>query len=360
MPTAIVIENLCKTFAGVGASKPSIAVQNVSLRIEPGELFFLLGPSGCGKTTLLRMIAGFVEPTSGRIFFESGTSKREVTWEPANKRNAGMVFQSYALWPHMTVEQNVAFGLEVRKIDKSVRSRKVLEALDLVQMGDFARRRPTQLSGGQQQRVALARALVIEPSVLLLDEPLSNLDAALRLELRSQIRRTCKDVGITGIYVTHDQREALSMADRIAVLRHGKVAQVGTAEELYFRPSTRFVAGFMGETNLIPGTVESVSESLTGVRTPLGLISISAPNLVIGNPVILSVRPEAVRVKASSSMNNGQCRILSRMFHGEHTQLELSLGTLTLLASVREFIDPASETCQIDIDPEAFAVVSID
>jgi len=280
------------------------AVDRVDLEIEPGELFFLLGPSGCGKTTLLRMIAGFVEPTSGSINFRQGSDNKDVTFLEPNKRNTGMVFQSYALWPHMTVAENVGFGLDVRGIKGEERSTRILKALQTVQMDQYAARKPIQLSGGQQQRVALARAIVINPSVLLLDEPLSNLDAKLRLELRLEIRKVCKSLGMTAIYVTHDQKEALSMADRMAVLRAGRVEAVGTPAALYQTPSTRFVAEFMGETNFIPTQNARQEGSEWVFETPIGpLRSTIAPPL---GKVCLSVRPEAVTLGGAL------------MFHVEH------------------------------------------
>ena len=229
----------------------AVAVDGVDLDVPAGSLFFLLGPSGCGKTTLLRMLAGFCPPTAGTIRF----GDREVTHVSANQRNCGMVFQSYALWPHMTVAQNVAFGLTVRKVAAAERKRRVAAALTMVQMQDYGRRKPNELSGGQQQRVALARALVIEPTVLLLDEPLSNLDAKLRLELRGQIKQICAEADITAVYVTHDQEEALSMADVLAVMRDGAVQQVGPPRQVYARPHSRFVADFLGETNFLPARV---------------------------------------------------------------------------------------------------------
>ncbi len=245
MAVGISLKNLVKVFGDVRA------VDNISLAIEPGELFFLLGPSGCGKTTLLRCIAGFNNPDSGQILI----GERDVTHMPAHKRDTGMVFQSYALWPHMTVAENVAFGLEMRKLSKSETSQRVADALDMVQMSDRADYKPSQLSGGQQQRVALARALVIKPTCLLLDEPLSNLDAKLRLEMRSEIRRVCKTSGLTAVYVTHDQNEALSIADRMVVLNQGRIQQLGAPQDIYRHPHSRFVAEFIGETNFIEGVI---------------------------------------------------------------------------------------------------------
>src|SRR3954467_757260 len=243
--TSVRIDPLSKRFGN------TVALDDVDLDIKAGELFFLLGPSGCGKSTLLRIIAGLLDPTAGRIFFND----RDVTALGTDKRNAVMCFQSYALWPHMTVAENVRFGLNVRKVSRAEQDRRVADVLKLVQMDAYASRKPNQLSGGQQQRVALARALAVQPDCLLLDEPLSNLDAKLRHEMRSEIRRICKTAGFTTIYVTHDQKEALSVADRIAVLKAGKLAQVGTSSQLYHAPRNRFVADFIGNTNLISATV---------------------------------------------------------------------------------------------------------
>ncbi|MBO7223398.1 MAG: ABC transporter ATP-binding protein, partial [Kiritimatiellae bacterium] len=232
MAVSINIKNLVKNFGAVKA------LNNVSLDIQPGELFFLLGPSGCGKTTLLRHIAGFYIPDEGNIFIDN----EDVTKLPPHKRDTGMVFQSYALWPHMTLAENVAFGLKMRKVPAADIKRRVAEALDIVKMGDKAERKPNQLSGGQQQRVALARALVVQPRCLLLDEPLSNLDAKLRLEMRIEIRRICKEAGLTAVYVTHDQKEALSIADRLAIMRDGVIEQIGTPLEVFRKPTNSFVA----------------------------------------------------------------------------------------------------------------------
>jgi iron(III) transport system ATP-binding protein len=239
--TTVRLANITKKFGN------TVALAGIDLEVAAGELFFLLGPSGCGKSTLLRLIAGLHEPTAGRIFF----NERDVTALPTNQRNAVMCFQSYALWPHMSVRENVRFGLSVRGADKTEQSHRVDEVLSLVQMLDLAERKPNQLSGGQQQRVALARALAVKPDCLLLDEPLSNLDAKLRQQMRGDIQRICKTAGFTTIYVTHDQKEALSIADRIAVMNAGRIEQVGTPSEVYHRPANAFVADFMAQDSVV-------------------------------------------------------------------------------------------------------------
>ncbi|UYV12319.1 MAG: ABC transporter ATP-binding protein [Phycisphaera sp.] len=296
MPTRITIAGLTKTFGR--ADRQVKAVDDIDLVIEPGEIFFLLGPSGCGKTTLLRMIAGFIEPSAGTIHFND----RDITRLNPNKRNAGMVFQSYALWPHMTAAENVAFGLKVRKLPKAERLKRAKAALEDVQLAHLADRKPGELSGGQQQRIALARALVIRPDVLLLDEPLSNLDARLRNDLRDEIRRICKSAGITTVYVTHDQKEALSVADRIAVMRDGNVVQAGSPMELYRRPTTTFAASFLGDTNLIPGELTNggAAGSVVEVKTAAGMIqgTLTADG-ASGRSVNVSLRPEALKAASN-------------------------------------------------------------
>ena len=256
--TRVQLQNITKRFG------QTVALDNISLEIPAGHLFFLLGPSGCGKSTLLRLIAGLHEPSGGKILF----GDRDVTRLGTEKRNAVMCFQSYALWPHMTVRENVRFGLNVKGTGKAEQDKRIDEVLELVRMTTYADRKPNQLSGGQQQRVALARAIAVEPAVLLLDEPLSNLDAKLRNEMRSEIRRICKTSGLTTIYVTHDQKEALSVADQIAVLKDGHLMQIGSPGELYHRPNSAFVADFVGQTNLLPGTISQTSEAGVTVRTP--------------------------------------------------------------------------------------------
>ena len=297
------------------------AVDDVTIRVGAGELFFLLGPSGCGKTTLLRCVAGFCEPDRGTI----RCGDRDITNLSAHKRNTAMVFQSYALWPHMSVADNVGFGLENRGVDGRTRRQKVARALEMVRMADLARRKPNQLSGGQQQRVAVARALVIEPQCLLLDEPLSNLDARLRAEMRGEIRRICKESELTAIYVTHDQKEALSMADRIAVLNDGRVRQIGTPEEVYRRPADRFVAGFVGDANFIPGRVTVVEPDLVTCETPFGeLQSVpSGRSAAVGQAVTLLVRPEAVAIQ-SADANGLAAELRETTYLGEMAEHRLS------------------------------------
>jgi putative spermidine/putrescine transport system ATP-binding protein len=262
------------------------AVRDVSLRVADGEFLVLLGPSGCGKTTTLRMVAGFIEPTSGMVRLGGG----DVTLLPPWRRNAGMVFQSYALFPHLTVAQNVAFGLEMRKLPRADIERRVEETLALVRLAGYGARLPRQLSGGQQQRVALARALAIRPDVLLLDEPLSNLDAKLRQEVRVEIRELQRQMGLTTVMVTHDQEEALTMADRLVVMNEGSVRQVGSQRDLYERPADRFVAGFVGRSTFLDGAVEAAGR----FRTDGGL-SLACRDGKAGRAV-LSLRPERVEI----------------------------------------------------------------
>ncbi len=310
------------------------ALNNVSLQIDPGELFFLLGPSGCGKTTLLRILAGFYFPDEGTVHF----GDRDVTALEPHRRNTGMMFQSYALWPHMTVLENVAFGLEQRKIPRDEVKRRAEEALDSVRMLEYTARKPNQLSGGQQQRVALARALVIRPQCLLLDEPLSNLDAKLREEMRAEIRRVCKEFRLTTIYVTHDQKEALSIADRLAVLDAGDVLQVGTPVEVYRRPRNRFVANFIGNTNFLSGRILSVDRAEATVRTDLGdltgvLAEMEKPPPE-GATVELSVRPESLRLAESEPARNGIAgEIGSATYYGEVAHYEFESRGVRLAIS---------------------------
>ncbi len=321
MAVPLQIERLGKSFGA------TVAVDDVTLSIEPGELFFLLGPSGCGKTTLLRCIAGFCEPDHGAIRLGG----EDITGRPPYLRDTGMVFQSYALWPHMTVAENVSFGLELRNVPADERKRRVAEALDMVKMSDRAAAKPNELSGGQQQRVALARALVIRPKVLLLDEPLSNLDAKLRLDMRTEIRRICKQAGLTAVYVTHDQKEALSIADRLAILDAGRIRQCGKPQDVYVRPHSAFVANFIGETNFLHGHVARSQGGRITVQTPIGPVVSSVPPsmpLSDGSKVTLSVRPEAIRLGAppADAANVFDGVVHDTVYLGEVAQHTVTLG----------------------------------
>jgi ABC-type Fe3+/spermidine/putrescine transport system ATPase subunit len=286
--TAINIEGVARSFSGVPA------VDDVSIAIRDGEFFTLLGPSGCGKTTLLRMVAGFCELDRGRILL----GEARIDTLPPHKRNTGMVFQNYAVFPNLTVGDNVAYGLRARKVGKEEIRERVARALKLVQLPGYGERWPHQLSGGQLQRVAIARALVIEPHVLLLDEPLSNLDAKLRVEMRGDIRKLQKQLGITVLYVTHDQEEALAVSDRIAVMRAGKIEQVASPRAIYEAPETPFVASFVGTTNLLNGVVRSRNGELTEIGFGDIVMRTNSPRGKIGDAVVVSLRPEALRLLA--------------------------------------------------------------
>lgn len=269
------------------------ALSRVDLEIKDGELFTLLGPSGCGKTTTLRLIAGFYIPDEGKIYF-GGNEVQDI---PTSKRNIGMVFQNYALWPHMTVTKNVAYGLQFKHIPKSEWPKLVNEALNKVGLVGYEARYPGQLSGGQQQRVALARALALNPDVLLLDEPLSNLDAKIRGSVRAEIRKLQQSLGITTVYVTHDQEEALTLSDRIGIMNEGKLVQIGSPHELYERPVSRFVADFIGTNNLVQGVIRSKADKWYTVETPIGMITgMSYSECNAGDKCTVSFRPENIKV----------------------------------------------------------------
>jgi iron(III) transport system ATP-binding protein len=340
--TEVILQEISKRYAAVDALWP------INLKIEAGELFFLLGPSGCGKTTLLRIIAGLETPTGGSVFF----NREDVTLLPTERRNAVMCFQGYALWPHMTVAENIAFGVRSRER----KAAKVDEILGWMKMREYASVRPGQLSGGQQQRVALARALAAEPRCLLLDEPLSNLDAQLRLELRSEIRRICKEKGITTIYVTHDQTEALSVADRIAVMHLGRVEQVGTPTELYNRPTNSFVARFIGNSNVIPGQLIAVGGNEAGVQTDLGIIMVKVEETGdwrMGSRVMLSIRPDALREPThSDGINRFTGRLISTTFLGESSEHLLEIGGRKVRAGRTPPLFDAPAEMTVEIDPK--------
>jgi spermidine/putrescine ABC transporter ATP-binding subunit len=336
------LEDVSKRFGDV------VAVEAASFEIEDGELFFLLGPSGCGKTTLLRLTAGFLSPDRGRIFFGDSL----INDVPPNRRNTGMVFQSYALWPHMTVRKNVEYGLRVRKVPSEERQKKVEEVLSLVRMSGYGDRYPGELSGGQQQRVALARVLVVRPDILLLDEPLSNLDAKLRIEMRDEIKRIHEQIGITFLYVTHDQKEALSMADRIALMNQGKIEQIDSPREIYSAPKSRFAATFIGRMNPIPGKLKGMTAGgEVAVETAAGEIRARSQTqeFSIGQNVECLIRPEAMRIVSEEWALAGEENVLKGTVVG-YSYLGETGECLIQLADgsrVRVYLAP-SESQQID------------
>jgi iron(III) transport system ATP-binding protein len=314
---------------------------DVSIAIQPGEFFALLGPSGSGKSTLLRLLAGFLHPLAGSI----KVGGEDVTRVPPWQRDIGMVFQNYALWPHMTVRKNVAFGLEERRLPRTEIDRRVAAALDLVGLGDYGERRPGQLSGGQQQRVALARTIAIEPKVLLLDEPLSNLDAKLRIHMRVELLELQRKLGITTIFVTHDQEEALSISDRVAVLDQGVIQQVGTPVELYDAPANRFIATFVGTINLLRGTLVPAGGRLVFRSEAFGEIALDAGAAAAG-PAEAAVRPHALQLAAPGSTADGgrvwrDGKVTEREFLGEFVRYSVQAGAVALVVDQPHYMgDP--------------------
>jgi ABC-type Fe3+/spermidine/putrescine transport system ATPase subunit len=309
------LRGVLKRFGGVRA------VDGASLEIGDGELFTLLGPSGCGKTTLLRLIAGFYAPDRGEIWF----GDRRVDGLRPYARNIGMVFQNYALWPHMTVRANIAYGLKLRKLPAATVAERVEAGLRKVNLVGLELRYPGQLSGGQQQRVALARALVLNPDILLLDEPLSNLDAKIRVQVRAEIRKLQKDLGITTVYVTHDQEEALSLSDRVAVMRDGRVLQVASPKELYERPVGRFVADFVGTNNFLPGTCRELAAGRVVAETAIGTVRASpGPRVGPGDRCVLAVRPENMALGAGAE-NTFEGRVVLASYLGSTLRYDVEV-----------------------------------
>jgi iron(III) transport system ATP-binding protein len=364
------VESLLKTFATSRAEKRKRvhAVDDVSLEVKEGELFTLLGPSGCGKTTTLRCVAGLEMPDAGeitvgdRVFFSS-TRRIRV---PANERGLGMVFQSYAIWPHMNVYKNVAFPLQVlprkRRPSKQELRERVERALTVVQLDHLASRQATDLSGGQQQRLALARALVMEPPLMLLDEPLSNLDAKLREDMRFELKRLQRELGITGVYVTHDQVEALAMSNRVAVMREGKLEQVGTPREVYEKPSSRFVADFIGTSNFIDGSVEGHEDGAYTVRTADGLLRVpSDDDFPVGAEVVVAARPEHIEIQPGANgggPNRWTGRVEARAFLGEVVDHVVSVGSREIRTRSNSKVSiPAPTEVTVTFHEEAFSLI---
>ncbi len=313
--TTIRLDRITRTFG------PVRAVDDVSLTIGEGQLFTLLGPSGCGKTTLLRMIAGFADVQAGSIWFD----ERRIDALPPHRRNIGMVFQNYAIFPNLTVAGNVAYGLHARKVKPADIAARVEQALERVRLGGHGSRWPHQLSGGQLQRVAIARVLVVEPAVLLFDEPLSNLDAQLRTQMRVEIRRLQQSLGLTAVYVTHDQEEALAISDRVAILRAGRIEQIGSPEEIYQRPRTAFVAEFLGGTNMLPGVAGAFDGSGTEVSACGTTIRVPGKVADAGQKVLLSIRPEALRLADGDAAPQLHAKLVLREFLGQIERLHATL-----------------------------------
>ncbi|AXY43057.1 ABC transporter ATP-binding protein [Halomonas sp. JS92-SW72] len=314
-------EAVQKTYDG-----ESLVVKDLNLTIHEGEFVTLLGPSGSGKTTCLMMLAGFENPTAGDIYL----GEQRLNRVPPHKRNFGMVFQNYALFPHMTVEENIRYPLKTRRLPAAEANRKVSEILDMIQLRDFARRRPTQLSGGQQQRVALARALVFEPRLVLMDEPLGALDKQLREHMQLEIKQLHEQLGLTVVFVTHDQGEALTMSDRVAVFNDGVIQQIDTPQALYEHPANAFVAQFIGENNTLPGRIESLADRRCRVSFAEGLATgaVPLPGLAHGAATQLSIRPERIKLNGASQglPNRFQARVEEFIYLGDHLRIRLALA----------------------------------
>ncbi len=349
------LDHISKIYQDPKTGKDFYAVKDVSLDIEPGSFVTLLGPSGCGKTTTLRMIAGFESPDEGEIYL----GDEAINALTPNKRDTAMVFQSYALLPHYNVFDNVAYGLKLRKVSKEEIRRRVLNILDLVELNGMEGRMTNQLSGGQQQRVALARALVIEPSVLLFDEPLSNLDAKLRVSMRTEIRRIQQEVGITAIYVTHDQSEAMALSDHIIIMNGGVIAQMGTPQDIYYHPDSEFVADFIGEANFLRGT-------MTGMEGGHAVLEIEGSRTLVppkdgmqpGGTYTAVLRPESAVLAESGGL---PCKVVLSCFMGSYQNYHVTVGdTLVKLTDYNpknKRIYQVGETCSLVFDPESVHIL---
>uniref|UniRef100_UPI003FEF6758 ABC transporter ATP-binding protein n=1 Tax=Candidatus Limivicinus sp. TaxID=3030905 RepID=UPI003FEF6758 len=349
------LEHISKIYQDPKTGKDFYAVHDTSLNIEPGSFVTLLGPSGCGKTTTLRMIAGFESPDEGEIYL----GEEPINELTPNKRDTAMVFQSYALLPHYNVFDNVAYGLKLRKVPKDEIKERVMKILDLVELTGMEGRMTNQLSGGQQQRVALARALVIEPSVLLFDEPLSNLDAKLRVSMRTEIRRIQQEVGITAIYVTHDQSEAMALSDQIIIMNKGVVAQVGTPQEIYYHPNSEFVADFIGEANFLRGTLKSVDGAQAVMNIEGTELRVAATDgLEAGKDYTLVLRPEAATLADEGGL---PCKVILSCFMGSYQNYHVMVGnTLVKLTEnnpKNKRIYAVGEECCLRFDPDAVHIL---
>ena len=349
------LDHISKIYQDPKTGKDFYAVKDTSLTIEPGSFVTLLGPSGCGKTTTLRMIAGFESPDEGEIYL-GDEPINELT---PNKRDTAMVFQSYALLPHYNVFDNVAYGLKLRKVPKDEIRERVTKILELVELGGMESRMTNQLSGGQQQRVALARALVIEPSVLLFDEPLSNLDAKLRVTMRTEIRRIQQEVGITAIYVTHDQSEAMALSDQIIIMNKGVVAQMGTPQEIYYHPVDEFVADFIGEANFLRGTMSGSEAGYAVLNVEGNPLRVPARDGVeIGKEYTVVLRPEAATLADGGGL---PCRVVLSCFMGSYQNYHVMVGdTLVKLEEhnpKNKRIYQVGETCSLVFDPDSVHVL---
>ena len=349
------LEHISKIYQDPKTGKDFYAVKDNSLVIEPGEFVTLLGPSGCGKTTTLRMIAGFESPDEGEIYL----GDEAINALTPNKRDTAMVFQSYALLPHYNVFDNVAYGLKLRHVPKEEIRERVMKILDLVELTGMEGRMTNQLSGGQQQRVALARALVIEPSVLLFDEPLSNLDAKLRVTMRTEIRRIQQEVGITAIYVTHDQSEAMALSDRIIIMRSGVVEQVGSPQEIYYHPVNEFVADFIGEANFLKGRLEALSDRRAQIRVAGSICyAVAVPGMEVGRDYTIVLRPEAASLAEEGGL---PCEVVLSCFMGSYQNYHVKVGdTLVKLTDPNpknKRIYNVGEHCRLVFDPESVHVL---
>ena len=349
------LEHISKIYQDPKTGKDFYAVKDNSLVIEPGEFVTLLGPSGCGKTTTLRMIAGFESPDEGEIYLGDAA----INTLTPNKRDTAMVFQSYALLPHYNVFDNVAYGLKLRHVPKEEIRERVMKILDLVELTGMESRMTNQLSGGQQQRVALARALVIEPSVLLFDEPLSNLDAKLRVTMRTEIRRIQQEVGITAIYVTHDQSEAMALSDRIIIMRSGVVEQIGSPQEIYYHPVNEFVADFIGEANFLKGRLEALSDNRAQLNVSGDICHAApVPGMEVGRDYTIVLRPEAASLAEEGGL---PCEVVLSCFMGSYQNYHVKVGdTLVKLTDPNpknKRIYKVGERCRLVFDPESVHVL---